>query len=78
MKKKEIEHKVFTVRKNHIDASAGMMFSLGCSLVHLSMLIANFTVKPTNCEEAKKLDSEYLDWYTKNLAIETPDKFTII
>ena len=36
------------------------MYCMGCSLVHLAMLIANLLVKRQDCSVATKLDKEYI------------------
>ena len=41
----EILYKNEYVRKNHIDPSAGLVYSMGCSLVHLAMLIGTAFIK---------------------------------
>jgi len=46
-RKEALNRKIKTVytKKNYIDATAALMYSLGCSLVHLSLLFTIFFVK---------------------------------
>ena len=39
------EPKIIYVKKNQIDATAGFLYALGCSLVHFAMLIGIQFVK---------------------------------
>ena len=48
--------KVFYVRKNQIDPSAGILYSLGCSLLHFSLLIGIFFIEGPRIENAKSND----------------------
>lgn len=46
--------KVVQVRKNQYDPTAGILYSTGCSLIHLSMFITMFFIKFPDPVEAKK------------------------
>lgn len=47
----------FIVRKHQFDITAGIIYSLGCSLVHAAMFIAIFFVKPADMNNAKLMDN---------------------
>ena len=57
--KMDIEKKIWHVRKLYIDPAGGLIYCLGCSLVHLSLLIGALIVKKPNITAAKKLDLQY-------------------
>ena len=48
------------VKKNYIDPTTGFLYSLGCSLVHFSLLVILLTVERPNIEIGKQFDSEFL------------------
>jgi len=52
--------KIFT-KKNYIDATAALMYSLSCSLIHLALLGTIFFVRTADVAKAKKLDSLYME-----------------
>ena len=41
---KEMKNLTWNVRKLYIDPAGGLIYSLGCSLVHLSLFIGSLTV----------------------------------
>ena len=41
------------------DTTAGLMYSLGCSLVHFAMFIGILVIKRPDQEAARNLDIEY-------------------
>ena len=51
--------KLYYVKKNYNDVFGGIIYSLGCSLVHIVMLIGILIVKEPDCQQAKKLDRMY-------------------
>ena len=46
-----------TVRNNQTDPLAGIFYTIGCSLMHASMLVTIFFVKRPNPEAARSLDN---------------------
>jgi len=60
-RKKAAAGKVTTIftKKNYIDATAALMYSLSCSLIHLALLFTIFFVKSSDIEKAKEYDEEY-------------------
>ena len=51
---------IVQVRKNQYDPTAGILYSTGCSLIHLSMFITMFFIKFPDPAEAKKQDEAYM------------------
>jgi hypothetical protein len=47
------------VKKVQFDATAGLIYSLGSSILHLAMFVATFVVKSSDKEAAKRFDAEY-------------------
>ena len=60
---KEDKRKIINVKKNYIDPTSGFFYALGCSLVHLSLLITMLTTLRPNIERAKELDLEWQQKY---------------
>ena len=59
--KAEEPKKVSHIRKNQIDPTAGLVYSLGCSLVHFTLFICLFFVKRPNINKAIKSDQTYVE-----------------
>ena len=53
--------RIYHVKKNQINSMAGFFYGLGCSLVHLSLLIGQNFVKKSNRERARNLDQQYFE-----------------
>lgn len=58
---KEIEPIYTQVKKNQFDPTAGYFYALGCSLIHMSMIITMFFIRYPNVEAAKKFDELYME-----------------
>lgn len=51
--------KEFNIKKNQIDFTASIIYSLGCSLIHMAMLFTTFFVDKPNIEKAREFDLQY-------------------
>ena len=56
----------FIVRKQYTDILGGLIYTLGCSLVHLALFIAIFMVMGTNLDKARDLDNKFKELILKN------------
>jgi hypothetical protein len=59
---KEKKKKVY-IKKQQFDTTSSIFYSLGCSLVHLSMFITIWFVKPPNTEMGKIMDQSYTEQF---------------
>ena len=51
--------KLFATRRNHFDITAGLIYSLGCFLVHFAMFLTIFTVQQPDVQKARLIDNDY-------------------
>ena len=52
----------FVTKKNYIDATAVILYSLGCSLIHFTMIMTIFFVLKADIEKAIGYDIEYMNY----------------
>ena len=54
------------IKKNQYDPTAGILYGVGCSLIHLAMFITMFFIKFPDVEKARKIDQNYFETVKKN------------
>lgn len=59
--------KLIKIKKNQIDMTTGFLYSMGCSIIHLALLITLFIIKKPNLAEATRIDNDYNTLMAKDI-----------
>ena len=49
------------IKKNYQDATNGVLYSLGCSLIHLTLFVTHLTITTADPSKAREYDLKFQD-----------------